>query len=222
MNNGSSELMLEGDVLIPKKRNAMRCYNQKYSCLWPKSRFGTVDVPFTLSSGYDDAEREEILSAMREFETKTCVRFRPRVAQRAYLRIKPQQGCASLLGYVGDAQTLSLQRFGCIRRGIIQHELLHALGFYHEHTRSDRDQHVKILWDNLHPYFAYNFNKKNTNNLNTPYDYSSVMHYGRNAFGINGAQTMVPIPDASVPIGQREGMSDIDVLRVNRLYKCWQ
>lgn len=32
---------------------------------------------------------------------------------------------------------------------------------------------------------------------------------------------MIPIPDSSVDIGQREVMSAIDVLRVNKLYKCY-
>lgn len=57
--------------------------------------------------------------------------------------------CSSLLGRIGDKQVVSLQRSGCIDNGIIQHELLHALGFYHEHTRSDRDKYVKINWDNI-------------------------------------------------------------------------
>lgn len=57
--------------------------------------------------------------------------------------------CAALPGRVGDKQVLSLQRFGCVRHGIIQHEMMHTLGFYHEHTRSDRDQYVKINWDNV-------------------------------------------------------------------------
>nr|BAG06173.1 hatching enzyme [Helicolenus hilgendorfi] len=220
MNNGSSDFLLEGDVLIPRTRNAMKCFNQAYTCLWRKSANGNVEIPFLISQKYDDAERSEILGAMKDFECKTCIRFIPRKTQRAYLSVEPRSGCSSLLGTTGGKQVLSLQRFGCVRHGIIQHELLHALGFYHEHTRSDRDQHVKINWDNMYKYFVYNFRKQDTNNLNTPYDYSSIMHYGRTAFGKHRSETIIPIPDSSVPIGQRDELSKTDILRINRLYKC--
>ncbi|XP_073348936.1 low choriolytic enzyme-like isoform X2 [Pagrus major] len=221
MNNGSSDYLMEGDVMIPKTRNAMKCVSKRYSCLWPKSSNGNVEIPFLLSKKYDNSEKTTILRALKDFETKTCIRFVPRAAQRAYLSIEPRYGCASLLGRTGDKQVLSLQRYGCVSHGIIQHETLHALGFYHEHTRSDRDQYIKINWDNINQYFLNNFEKKDTNNLNTPYDYSSIMHYGRTAFGKLRSETIIPYPDPSIPIGNREGMSKIDILRVNRLYKCW-
>ncbi|KAG7240283.1 hypothetical protein INR49_027094 [Caranx melampygus] len=221
MNNGSTDFLLEGDVLVPRTRTAMKCFNKAYSCLWSKSANGNVEVPYILSEKYDSTERSEILASLKDFELKTCIRFIPRVRQRAYLSIEPRYGCASLLGRVGDKQVLSLQRFGCIRKGIIQHELLHALGFYHEHTRSDRDMYVRINWENINKYFVFNFQKMDTDNLNTPYDYSSVMHYGRTAFGKSGAETITPTRDPSAAIGQRESLSDIDVLRINKLYKCW-
>nr|BAO25127.1 hatching enzyme [Pseudopleuronectes yokohamae] len=220
MNNGSTDFLMEGDVIIPRTRNAMKCYSQKYSCLWPKSANGNVVIPFIISTQYDGTEKREILNALKDFEGKTCIRFVPRNTQRAYLNFESKNGCASLLGTVGDKQRISLQKFGCIKFGIIQHEVLHALGFHHEHTRSDRDQYVKINWEKIYDFYYSNFKKMDTNNLNTPYDYTSVMHYGRNAFGIGRAETITPIPNKSVAIGQNAGMSRIDVLRVNRLYKC--
>ncbi|XP_060937235.1 low choriolytic enzyme-like [Limanda limanda] len=221
MNNGSTDFLMEGDVVMPRTRTAKKCFSNKYSCLWPKSANGNVVIPFLISQRYAGSEKREILNALKDFERKTCIRFVPHNRQTAYLNFEPRNGCSSLLGYVGDRQTVSLQRYGCIQRGIIQHEVMHSLGFYHEHTRSDRDQYVKINWENIYRHTYYNFRKMDTNNLNTPYDYDSLMHYGRTAFGIGRTETITPIPDRSVAIGQRGGMSRIDILRINRLYKCW-
>ena len=38
---------------------------------------------------------------------------------------------------------------GCEHKGIAIHEMMHALGFYHEQTRLDRDKHVTIRYENI-------------------------------------------------------------------------
>uniref|UniRef100_A0A8B9LFM1 Metalloendopeptidase n=1 Tax=Astyanax mexicanus TaxID=7994 RepID=A0A8B9LFM1_ASTMX len=200
-NNGSRELLLEGDIVLPRTRNALVCANN--NCFWKKSSTGLVQVPFTLSS--------VLHCAVRHVKHITCVR---QVFSLSPLR------CYSSVGRTGGKQVVSLSTRGCVYHGIVQHELNHALGFYHEHTRSDRDRYVTINWQNIDPTMQYNFNKENTNNLNTPYDYSSVMHYGKTAFTINGLNTITPIPDASVQIGQRVDLSVIDIQRINTLYNC--
>ncbi|KAI4802476.1 hypothetical protein KUCAC02_020312 [Chaenocephalus aceratus] len=210
MNNGSTEFMLEGDLIMPRTRNLSLA----------KSANGYVEVPYVLSSKYDQNEKRTILNAMKGIEDNTCIRYIPRARQTAYLNIVPKFGCATTPGYVGDKQTLTLQKFGCIDHGIIQHELLHTLGFYHEHMRSDRDQYVKINFNNIMKNFKFQFKKFDTNNLNTPYDYTSIMHYTRRALGKNNAVTITPIPDASVTMGKSKQLSDIDIVRINRLYTC--
>ncbi|XP_068432865.1 low choriolytic enzyme-like [Clinocottus analis] len=220
MNNGSADILLEGDVLFPENRNAMKCLKKAYSCLWQKTGRGLVEVPYTISQKYDNNEKNEIESTMKSFADVSCIRFVPRAKERAYVAIEPKYGCASQLGRLGHRQKVTLQKFGCIQRGIIQHELLHTLGFYHEHTRSDRDNHIKINWDNVQKAFLFNFEKKDNNDLGTKYDYNSVMHYGRTAFGKNRKETIIPFPDNSARIGQREAMSKIDIVRLNKLYKC--
>lgn len=68
-----------------------------------------------------------------------------------------------------------------------------------------------------------NFNKYSEIDIDllmTEYDYESVMHYEANAFSSNGQPTIIPTKNATAFIGQRLGMSPIDVLEVQRYYGC--
>ena len=60
----------------------------------------------------------------------------------------------------------------CLREGVIIHEILHALGFFHEHSRPDRDQYITIDFDNLKDGMQHNFetlNLRNWFNMSIPY-----------------------------------------------------
>jgi len=218
-NNGSSEMLLEGDVLTPTTRNAMRCRNNY--CRWRKVS-NYVQVPVTLSAEFGTYERKLIAGNLEKIQSRTCIRFVERTNQVDYISVENRRGCYSYLGRTGGRQVLSLYRWGCVHSGIIIHEFLHALGFNHEQTRSDRDKYVQINWQNIKHGLGFKsqFSKRNTYNLGTNYDYSSIMHYGRYAFSKNRWPTITPVPNPSVKIGQRRGMSETDILRINRLYNC--
>ncbi|KAJ6667186.1 hypothetical protein lerEdw1_017164 [Lerista edwardsae] len=125
------------------------------------------------------------------------------------------------LGGLGGRQQLGLVRSSCVHKGAIQHEISHALGFIHEQARSDRDDYVKINWQYVAAEEHGNFKKVTSDNLDLPYDYASVMHYGAYDFSnTSGKATIVPIPNASIPIGQRIGLSNLDVKKINKLYSC--
>ena len=51
--------------------------------------------------------------------------------------------CSSIIGRKGGEQLLKLGE-GCYDKNTVIHEFLHALGFHHEHIRSDRDDYVII------------------------------------------------------------------------------
>jgi len=194
-------------------RNAIRNKRQ----LWPNGK-----VPYVISSQYSKRERGVIASAIEEYHAKTCIKFVPRTNQRDYIHIVKGSGCSSSVGRVGRGQQVSLGR-GCVYKGIVQHELMHALGFWHEQSRADRDDNVQILWNNINPSMKFNFMKYTLNqiqHLKAPYDTCSVMHYSATAFTMNGSPTIKKRKKSKCQLGQRKGFSDMDVKKINTLYSC--
>ena len=72
---------------------------------------------------------------MNEMEQKTCVRFpEARESDHDRIRIVKEEECYSFVGRQGSTQDVRLGN-GCHHRSTILHELMHALGFVHEHSR---------------------------------------------------------------------------------------
>ncbi len=55
------------------------------------------------------------------------------------------------MGRQGGEQLVSIEAEICTFKGVVLHEIFHALGFLHEHNRPDRDDYIDILWDNVDP-----------------------------------------------------------------------
>ncbi|XP_051578441.1 low choriolytic enzyme-like isoform X2 [Myxocyprinus asiaticus] len=206
------------DDIAVNGRNADPCTS--YDCLWPVSADGHVYIPYVIADHYSSREVEIIQRGLDSFSSVSCIRFFRRNVERDYISIESRSGCYSYVGRQGYGQIVSLARNGCLYHNIVQHELLHALGFNHEQTRSDRDDHIQVIWENIIDDKKHNFNKINTLNQGTPYDYNSVMQYERYAFSKNGLATMVPIPDNTVELGKASQMSQNDMTRLFKLYKC--
>ncbi|XP_059214206.1 astacin-like metalloendopeptidase [Centropristis striata] len=196
--------VLEGDMVLPSDRNAVES-------IWP-----TRDIPYVITDEIA-GRAEDILSAMAMISEHSCVSFHKRTSETNYLLFVSSRGCASYVGFIGGEQRVFVGP-SCVV-GNIAHELLHALGFYHEHTRTDREQHITILPHNIMKGMEGNFRKQPGETFELPYDVASIMHYGQEFFSMNGLPTIISNTEAE-SMGQRENLTQTDVQRVRLLYSC--
>lgn len=128
-------------------------------------------VPYEIDESWGSYRKALARQAMRHWENHTCLRFVERnqtehadyvffterpcgcvcgtfIGKEAVLtRINCR--CCSFVGKRGiGAQALSIGE-NCAKFGIIVHEIGHAIGYYHEHTRPDRDKYVQVFEENI-------------------------------------------------------------------------
>ncbi|VDO30582.1 unnamed protein product [Brugia timori] len=165
---------------------------------------------------------------MRHWENNTCITFIPRQPEHLnYIVFTIDKcGCCSYVGRKSNGpQAISIGK-NCDKFGIVVHELGHVIGFWHEHTRLDRDQHVDIFYKSIQQAQDYNFEKLKSDEIDSlgePYDYASIMHYARDTFS-RGMYLDTILPKVKFgqrpEIGQRMQLSPGDISQTKKLYKC--
>uniref|UniRef100_UPI00358F10D0 meprin A subunit beta-like isoform X2 n=1 Tax=Myxine glutinosa TaxID=7769 RepID=UPI00358F10D0 len=207
--------LFEGDIKYPEKQS---------STIWNKAKHWTNVIPYHLDSNLDHNAKGVIMQAFDMFRLKSCIDFVPRTDEPDYISLVKDSGCWSYVGKQSGRQKLSIG-YRCDQVSIVEHELLHALGIWHEQSRPDRDDYVTIQWNNIQFGRGRNFQKntlQESDSLNVPYDYLSVMHYGSSAFHKKtGLDTIITRnPMFMELIGQRLHISELDRVQLNRMYNC--
>ncbi|RUS82728.1 hypothetical protein EGW08_009508 [Elysia chlorotica] len=221
----SSETAESAESRDAPKSRKRRAATAKSERLWD---YGVI--PYMIEANFSGATKALFKLGMRHWENYTCITFKEKEPEDQHYILFSERtcGCCSFVGKAGNgAQVISIGK-NCDKFGIVVHELGHVIGFWHEHTRPDRDYHVQIIYKNIMPGQEYNFNMlppSDVNSLGETYDFGSIMHYAQNTFARDASlDTILPRRKTGVTkrpeIGQRRHLSPGDIRQANKLYRC--
>ncbi|MBX3376735.1 MAG: hypothetical protein KF678_07000 [Phycisphaeraceae bacterium] len=145
--------------------------------LWP----GGI-IPYTVDAAVTQQNRDRLRAAMDELESVCGVRFVPRTNQTNYVNVRNGTSNSSSVGMIGGQQTLTMVSWHV--HYIIVHELMHAMGVWHEQQRADRDQYVFINFANMQSGYEGNFTIRPNASPHGPFDFESVMMYDDCSFSL--------------------------------------
>jgi len=208
---------------------------------WPNGNVPYMFNPPGIEDGTTDAQgriamgrKEVVREAMAEWEAAAQLTF-IEIAFTNFIIDGPEQFIlvsdhpdrnSSMTGkepvFLGP-QTLNIKSWDnpAFTKWVVVHELGHALGVFHEQTRSDRDNFVDIIEENITEGFDHNFVLKPDSVNFGAYDFDSIMHYYYNAFGIDGETTIEPLPgfeQFKFTMGQRTSLSPSDRAGMAAIY----
>jgi uncharacterized protein (TIGR03437 family) len=169
--------IIGGDMQVPKEYAPGAVFQTN---LWPN---GVVFYVF--DDNVTAANRTAMRAAMNIWRVDNGVVFREGIGFRGitpyFIHIQNSTGNNSAVGMIPGGQIMNIASWG--NQITIVHELGHALGLKHEHSRSDRDLYVEIISANVQSGQANQFELLPGNVPKYgPYDFDSVMHYDRCAF----------------------------------------
>lgn len=206
---------------------------------WDRYREGNKYViPYFYQDGYAQELRVDIERALTDLGDNTCIDFRlvDESASKYQNKIKivAGSGCYSYVGFQGvPHQSISLREVGCLSRGTVQHEFMHALGFYHEQARPDAKNHIKVKYENVgkmcgssgHESCESQFDQLPLHEWEDSreggaYDIGSVMHYGGYDFSETGEATLLDASNLQPIRDQRLRFSQSDAQQICEIYQC--
>ena len=210
-----------GDVLVGSSESIIKLEKDGLPLKVPKPRLWEDGViPFTIDPSISDYQKNEILIAVSTINKQTVIKFEEAKSQEDKVLFKSGgTHCYSYVGRIGGTQDLVLGP-DC-KASQILHEMLHALGFYHEQSRPDRDEYIQILWENIEQKYFEQFKKvpplhSVINDSN--FDYQSIMLYPSYAFSIGPQDPSILTIDGQ-EYSPLKTLSTGDVEKIKILYE---
>ena len=171
-----------------------------------------------------EEDKEKIRAALSELSKETGILF-PEYETESELYAEHKDGVkiiagwkysTSFLGRQGRIQTITLGL--TLEKSVIQHEFMHALGFNHEFTRSDRDEYVNIYFENIPEDMHRQFEMKENSKDCGGFDLNSIMMYGSFNVQKDSSKIEMTLKDGSI-FERKTTLSEGDIKSVKSLYE---
>ncbi|XP_022087408.1 protein SpAN-like [Acanthaster planci] len=194
------------------------------------SRWPQAIIPYEIDGNFGEGMRTKIREAMDWWREDTCITFEeytpsgnPDSDHRVRFR-KVASGCCSDVGMINHfPQYISLEENSCDLTGTIAHEIGHTVGWWHEHSRIDRNEYVTLRPENIQDGEEKQFVQHDSETFGIPYDVESIMHYASTYFSKNGKLTIEPkYPLDMFKMGNRKFFTFYDKKFANVMYNCSQ
>lgn len=184
---------------------------------------GTYRVMYSMDANVEDEQRDIINKAIARYHKQTCIRFEevPLGYEKIHVLFLQSHHCTSPIGRRPYDENTPVTTHPRCTIPMMEHELLHVLGFSHEQSRPDRDAYVQIVEENIKRVAKWNFRKQKRSeviDLNSEYDLTSILHYGQYAFTKNRKATIISRSGAR--LGRGPGLTKKDLYELNALYNC--
>ena len=172
-------------------------------------------MPYVISQDLTMPDR--VLKATEHITLKTGFKFVKRTNQSDYVHFQwHASSSSSALGKRGRKQVINLADWATV--GTTIHEIMHAMGCFHEQSRHDRDEFIQVHWTNLADGWASQYAQPINGTDVGRYDYCSIMHYSQFGGARPGLKAFSILKNTACNIGQRIAMSRRDILTIKRIY----
>ncbi|XP_052832591.1 uncharacterized protein LOC128250767 isoform X3 [Octopus bimaculoides] len=210
------------DMVTSNKQKARKLHKRELNKLWPNNT-----ILYQFSPEMTKKEKAAVQYASNQYMYLSCIRFvnmNTSDGKAIMAKMKHQgsvlfkggsKNCFAQIGFFNSQRSAR-----CCSAETCLHELGHILGLAHEHKRKDRDNYIRVMFENIQGEFRNRMLSENTHDK-SDFDFQSVMLYGPMAFSQEKKNIyQVLDPDQLYLIDYHKTLSHYDAQDINNLYNC--